>query len=149
MVGYLPELECCHGSDTGLLGRTSQGGHEGKWPMREQLECVVLCPETCDEPAESLWVMISGQTNVYDVVVGICCRLPDQGEADKAFFRQVEDALCSQTSVLLGDSNCLICCKGNTAGHEQSRMFLEWTLHSCPKMCLGMKEDWGHLCQVF
>lgn len=72
------------------------------------------------------WVRISRQTNVYNIVVGICCRLPDQAEEiDEAFLRQVEDALCSQASVLLGDSNCLICCRGNRAGHRQSRTFME------------------------
>ena len=87
--------------------------------MQEQLECVVLCLETYDEPVESLWVRISRQTNVYDIVVGICCRLPDQAEeVDEAAFTQVEDALCSQASVLLGDLNCLVCCKGNTAGAQ-------------------------------
>jgi len=86
---------------------------------------MVLCLEMYDEPVESLWVRISRQTNVCGVVVHTCCRLPDQAEADEAFCRQAEDSLCSQASVLLGDSNCLSCCKGNTAGHRQSRTLLD------------------------
>lgn len=56
---------------------------------------------------------------MYDIVVVICCRLPDE-----TFFRRVEDALCSWASVLL-NLNCLICCEDNKVGHKQSWAFLE------------------------
>lgn len=38
-----------------------------------------LCPEMADEPVESLWVGIRGQTIIGDGV-GICFRPPDQEE---------------------------------------------------------------------
>lgn len=57
------------------------------------------------------------------VVVGMCCGLPDQEEVDGPFFKQWEEALCSQTLALVG--NFIHTCKDNTAGHMQSRRFLE------------------------
>lgn len=38
------------------------------------------------EPDENLYVRISGQTNVGDVVVSVCYQLTSQEEADEAFF---------------------------------------------------------------
>lgn len=48
-----------------------------------------LCLEAGDESAEGCLVKIRGQTNVDDVMVGVCYRLPDQ-DIDEAFLRQLE-----------------------------------------------------------
>lgn len=47
-----------------------------------------------DELAESLWVKISRQTNMDDIVVVVCNKLPDWGKAEESFFRQLEEASC-------------------------------------------------------
>lgn len=49
-------------------------------------------PGMGDEPAESLNVRISGQTNMDDVVMGVCYRPADQEEEiDVTFLRQLEE----------------------------------------------------------
>ncbi|GAB0203910.1 high affinity cAMP-specific and IBMX-insensitive 3',5'-cyclic phosphodiesterase 8B [Grus japonensis] len=62
-----------------------------------------------------------------DIIVGVCYRPPDQGDrVDEALYRQIGAASHSQALVLMGDFNHLaICWKDNTAGHKQSRKFLE------------------------
>ena len=61
-----------------------------------------------------------------NVVVGVCCRLPDQKEVVDEAFRQLEEASHSQAVVLVGDFNHLdICQRGNTVGHKPSRRLLE------------------------
>ena len=69
------------------------------------------------------------QTNTGDVVVGICYRPPDEEEeVDEAFFIELEEASCSQALVLMKDFNHhQVCWKDNTAGHKQSKRFLECT----------------------
>lgn len=101
---------------------------QGRWGgcvlyVRVYWECTELCLGKDDEPNNSLWVRILGQTNVGNIVLVVCCRLPDQAEA---FFRQMEEAPYSQALVLLRE---LLpphsCWKENTAGHKYSRKFLE------------------------
>ena len=46
---------------------------------RAQQGCVELCLGMSDEPAETLWVRSSMQTDVSNVVVSVCYRQPDQG----------------------------------------------------------------------
>lgn len=79
-------------------------GQKGKeWValyVREQQERRELRLGVCQEPAETLWVWFSGQANMGAVVVSICCRPPDQEELDEAFFKQLEEASCSQTLVV-------------------------------------------------
>jgi len=60
-------------------------------------------------------------------VVEVCYRPPDQEDrADEALYRQIGAASHSQALVLVGDFNHPdICWKDNTAGHKQSRRFLE------------------------
>lgn len=54
-----------------------------------------LCLKTDEEPPESLWVRISGQTHMDNIAVGVCYIPPGQEEdVDEAFFRQVKDASC-------------------------------------------------------
>ncbi|GAB0179197.1 hypothetical protein GRJ2_000385000 [Grus japonensis] len=77
-----------------------------------------LCLGMDEEPTESLWVRIKG---------GVSYRPPDQGDrADEALCRQMGAASHSQALVLMGDFNHPhICWRDNTAGHKQSRRFLE------------------------
>lgn len=58
---------------------------------------------------------------------GVYYRLPDQREpVDEAFLLQLQEALCSQALVLLGDLNCPdICWESSTVSCRQSRRLLE------------------------
>ena len=80
-----------------------------------------------EESTESLWVRIKGRAGTGDIIVGVCYRPPDQeDQADEALYRQIGAASCSQALVLMGDFNHPdICWRDNTAGHKQSRRFLE------------------------
>ncbi|GAB0204924.1 hypothetical protein GRJ2_002958000 [Grus japonensis] len=80
-----------------------------------------------EELTESLWVRIKGSAGAGDIIVGVCYRPPDQGDqADEALYRQIGAASHSQALVLMGDFNHPnICWRDNTAGHKQSRKFLE------------------------
>ena len=69
--------------------------------VREQLKCLELCLGMGDASAEILWVRMSGQISIGDVVVGVLYRPLDQEEADEAFFRQLEQASHSQVLVLM------------------------------------------------
>ena len=73
------------------------------------------------------WVRIKEETGQGGIVVGVCCRLPDQEEqVAEDLYRQVGAALCSQVLVLTGDFNCPESCwRDSTAGHKQSTRFLE------------------------
>lgn len=54
------------------------------------------------------------------------CHRPQDQEADDAFFRKLEEASSSQALVLMGALTTLDSCwKCNTAGHKQTRRFLE------------------------
>lgn len=62
-----------------------------------------ICLKMDDEPVGSV---LEGRPTCVGVVPGVCYSPPDQEEeADEAFLRQLEEVLCSQTLVLLGDSN--------------------------------------------
>ncbi|GAB0186773.1 hypothetical protein GRJ2_001142600 [Grus japonensis] len=80
-----------------------------------------------EELTESLWVRIKGRARTGDIIVRVCYRPPNQEDrADEALYRQIGAASCSQALVLMGDFNhCNICWRDNTAGHKQSRRFLE------------------------
>lgn len=83
-----------------------------------------LCVGMDDALAECLWVRISRQTNVDDMV-GVCYRLPDQeDDVDEASSRCLK-ALCSQAVVLMGKfKHPYLCWMGTTAEHKQSRRTL-------------------------
>lgn len=76
---------------------------------------------------ESLWVKISDQGNKGNFRAGVYYRLPDQGKpVDEAFLLQLQEALCSQPLVLLGDFNCPdICWESSTVSCRQSRRLPE------------------------
>ncbi|GAB0179410.1 hypothetical protein GRJ2_000406300 [Grus japonensis] len=80
-----------------------------------------------EEPTESLWVRIKGRAETGDIIVGVCYRPSNQEDClDEALYRQIGAASCSQALVLMGDfSHPDICWRNNTAGHKQSRRFLE------------------------
>ncbi|GAB0207806.1 hypothetical protein GRJ2_003246300 [Grus japonensis] len=80
-----------------------------------------------EELTESLWVRIKGRAGAGDIIARVCYRPPDQGDrADEASYRQIGAASHSQALVLMGDfDHPNICWRDNTAGHKQSRRFLE------------------------
>ena len=116
--------------DTGFLGRTGRGNEEGDVTLYviDQLECMELHLGVDEELTESLWVRSKGRTGIGDIIVGVCYRLPKQeGQVDEALYRQTVAASSSKGLVLMGDFNHPDTCWGdNTAGHKQSRRFLEY-----------------------
>ncbi|GAB0204540.1 hypothetical protein GRJ2_002919600 [Grus japonensis] len=104
-----------------------QGGGGVALYVNDQLECMELHLGTDEEQTKSLWVRIKGSTGTGDIIVGVCYRPPDQeDQVDKAFYRQIGATSCSQALVLMGDFNHPnIYWRDNSAGHKQSRRFLE------------------------
>ncbi|KAK4811175.1 hypothetical protein QYF61_019806 [Mycteria americana] len=88
-----------------------------------------LCLGMDEEPSESLWVRIKERTGKGDIIVRVCYRPPDQEEQmDGALYRQIGAASRLQALVLMGGFNHPdICWRDNTAGHKQSKRFLECT----------------------
>jgi len=80
------------------------------------------------EPTESLWLRIKGRAGTGDIIVRVCYRPPNQeDQTDEALCRQIGAASCSQDLVLLGNfSHRDTCWRDDTAGHKQSRRFLEY-----------------------
>ncbi|KAK4829693.1 hypothetical protein QYF61_006068 [Mycteria americana] len=72
-----------------------------------------------DEPIESLWVRIKRQTNLGNVVVGVCYRTPYQEEVDDNWKKH---HICR---LMVDLTHPYICWTGDAAGHKQSRGFLE------------------------
>lgn len=107
--------------------RMRKGGGGLALYMREQLEYMELCLRADEEPTEHLRVRIKERTGKDDIIVGVCCRPPDREEqVDEALDRQMGAASCSQALVLMRDFNQPdIGWRDNTAGHKQSRRFLE------------------------
>ncbi|GAB0209472.1 hypothetical protein GRJ2_003414300 [Grus japonensis] len=103
-----------------------QGGGVALY-VNDQLECMELYLGMDEELTESLWVRIKGRAGTGDIIAGVCYRPPNQGDpADEALYRQIGAASRSQAPVLMGDFNHPdICWRDNTAGHKQSRRFLE------------------------
>ncbi|GAB0179465.1 hypothetical protein GRJ2_000411800 [Grus japonensis] len=103
-----------------------QGGGVALY-VNDQLECMELCLGMDEELTKSLWVRIKGRAGTGDIIVGACYRPPDQeGRLDEALYRQIGVASPSHALILMGDfiyPN--ICWRDNTAGHKQSRRFLE------------------------
>jgi len=97
--------------------------------IKKSIQCEELSLKNGHEQVESLWVRIRDRGNKGNLVVGVYYRPPDQGEpTDEAFFLQLQEALCSQFLILLGDFNHPdICWKSSTVSGRQSRRFLECT----------------------
>ena len=95
--------------------------------VNDELECTELCLGMDEEPTEAMWVRIKGRAGTEDIIVEVYYRLPDQEDgAVQALYRQIGAASCSQNLLLMGDINHPDLCWGdNTAGHKQSRRFLE------------------------
>jgi len=107
--------------------RMRRHGRGVAFHVREQLDCMKLCPRMDEESMESLWVRTKDRTGKDYIVVCVSYRPPDQEEQlDEAFYRQRGGASHLQALTLMGDSNHHnTCWKDNTAGHEESRRFLE------------------------
>jgi len=74
--------------------------------IKKSIQCEELSLKSNHEQVESLWVRIRDRGNKRNLVVSACYRLPDQGEpTDKAFVLQLQEALHSQSLVLVGDFN--------------------------------------------
>jgi len=93
-----------------------------KWIEREELSL-----KNNHEQVEILWVRIGDRGKNGNLVVGVYCRLVDQGQPiDEAFFLKIQEASCLKSLVLLGDFNHPdICWKRSTASCRHSRRFLE------------------------
>ncbi|GAB0209359.1 hypothetical protein GRJ2_003401600 [Grus japonensis] len=122
--------DCSVGMEGYRLFRKDRQGRRGGGValyVNDQLECMELHLGMDEEPTKSLWVRIKGRAGAGDIIVGVCYRPPDQGDrADEALYRQIGAASCSQALVLMGAFNHPdICWRDNTAGHKQSRKFLE------------------------
>jgi len=114
-----------------LLRKDRQGRQRGGVTLcvSDQLECREIHLGIDEEPTESLGVQIKGRAGTGDITMGVCYRPPNQeDQADKALHMQIGVASRSQTLTLMGDFNHLnICWQDNTAGHRQSRRFLDFT----------------------
>lgn len=54
------------------------------------------------EPVKSSWIKIRGQTNIGNIVIGVCYRCLFQEEfEEEATFRQLETASCWQALVFM------------------------------------------------
>ncbi|GAB0203333.1 hypothetical protein GRJ2_002798900 [Grus japonensis] len=107
--------------------RQGRGGGGVTLYVNDQLECMELHLGMDEELTESFWVRIKGRAGAGDILVGVCYRSPYQEDrAEEALYRQIGAASHSQALVLMGDFNHSdICWRDNTAGHKQSRRFLE------------------------
>ena len=69
---------------------------------------------------------IKGKANKLDILVGVCCRSPNQDEeTNDAFYKQLAEVVQSPTHVLMGDFSFPdISWKYNTAQNKQvSRVY--------------------------
>lgn len=65
-----------------------------------------LCLRMSDKPAESMSMRISGQSNMGDVVMVVCCKLSDQEENKRDLLQtHPERTSCLQTLIVLEDVN--------------------------------------------
>jgi len=91
-----------------LLRRDRQGKKGGGVALyiKKAIQCEELSLKNSHEQVESLWVRIGDRGNKGKVVIGVYYRPSDQAEpADETFFLHLQEALHSQTLILLGDFN--------------------------------------------
>lgn len=83
--------------------------------MSKQQKYMELCLGMDDGAADSLWVRISGQINMAEVVVGrMQTRIskPHLEKVARAFFRQLKEALFAGPGSREGVVTILICVEG-------------------------------------
>jgi len=104
-----------------------QGAEGVAFYDRKQWECMAPCLGMDNEPAGTLRISTSVQTNTGSTVVGVHYRPPSQEEVDyDTFFRHLEEASHLQVVVFMGDFNHPSnCWTGNIAQYKQSRRSLE------------------------
>lgn len=96
---------------------------EAAFYVGEQREYVEIYCGTGEEPAGSLWIRVSRQTNVGHVVC-ICYKPPGQEEGEVS-FRYLEGVSDSQDLIPMGYlTHAVACWRGGTAGHKGSGMLL-------------------------
>ncbi|GAB0182896.1 hypothetical protein GRJ2_000754900 [Grus japonensis] len=124
--GMAPMTGMLEWKDTGCSGRKSRGD---KKAVHDQLKCMGLHLGMDEEPIKTLWVNIKERSGTGDIIVEVYYRPPNQeDQADEALYRQIGTASHSQDLVLMEDfSHPDTCWRDNTAGHKQSRRFLECT----------------------
>lgn len=95
--------------------------------LRQQLVCMEPCPESDEDQAEHSRARVKEVASKADNTLDVCYKLPQQEEqVNEAFDRQIEATQHLQTQVLMGNfKHPSICWRSNTAGHKQSRKFLE------------------------
>lgn len=84
--GIAPTTAALLWMGAGSLGMTSWESKEGESPFVCQWDHLELCLVLDDEPAGSLWVRLTRQTNTSYIVVDVCGKFPDK-EVDKDSFR--------------------------------------------------------------
>ena len=75
-----------------LFRKDRQGRRGGDVALyvNDQLECMELCLGMDEDPTKSRWVRIKGRTGRGDIIVGVCCRPPNQEcRADEALYRRM------------------------------------------------------------
>jgi len=93
--------------------------------VRDCFDCIEL--NDCDDKVECLWLKMWGKANKADILLGVCHRPPNQGEAvDAVFYDRLPEVSQSLALVLVGNFNLSnVCWKYNTAERKESRKFLE------------------------
>ena len=73
---------------------------------KKRTDCKELPLRNSQAHVGSLWVKTRDETNKRQLVVGVYYRPPNQGEpVGVTFFLQLQELLCSQTLIPLGDFN--------------------------------------------
>ena len=114
-------------TDSYRLFRRDMQGRKGDGValyVRECFDCLEL--DDGNDRVECLWARIRGKASKAGIMLGICCRPPNQDEKDEIFYKQLGEVSRSLALVLMGDFTLPdVCWKYNTADRKQSRRFLE------------------------
>ena len=92
--------------------------------VRESFDVVEFA--AVDDKVESLWVRIKGRTDMADILVGVCYRLPNQNEeVDELFYEQTREVVLSLALILVEDVSFPdICWEYDTVQKKKSRRVL-------------------------
>jgi len=86
--------------------RRGKRGRDISLYIEKSIQCEELSLKNSREQVESLWVRIRDRSHKGNLMAGVYYRPPDQGKpADEAFFRQLQEALRSQSLILMVDFN--------------------------------------------